>query len=119
MSTQPPKKAHCTVPIVTIGVNRDTALASERALINLDRANYPVVACLDFVNSPEPYRFSPQNLGVVLHALYPRPKGLITGTAVEDKELEAIKQVWNAYVETVIVKENLGGHCWVAVSSET
>lgn len=115
MSSYSNKKAHCNVPLVTIGVNRNTALETHQALINLDRANYHVVACLDFVNSPEAYRFSPQNLGVVLHALYPRPKGLVTGTAVGSEELESIKQIWDAYVENTIVKEQLGGHCWVAV----
>lgn len=120
MSTQQKQKApHCYVPIVAIGVNRGTALAVSDALKALDRSNYPLVACLDMHESPEEYQFSAHNLGAVLHALHPRPKGLITGTAVGDEMLEQINVVWQKYVDDVIVKEHLGGHCWVKVRRST
>lgn len=111
------KAPHCHVPLVAIGVNRDIALAVESALKSLNRSNYPLVACLDMHDSPIEYQYSPHNLSTVLRASHPRPKGLITGTAVTDEVLKEIEQVWEAYVESVIVEENLGGHCWVKVSS--
>ncbi len=111
--------AHCHVPVVAIGVNRDTAILTSSALQALNRSNYPLVACLDCKSTPEPYNFSLQNLGAVLYALYPRPKALVTGTAVSTASLAEIEKVWEEYVERVIAGEKLGGHCWVQVRRPT
>ena len=116
LASQRTKAPHCHVPLVAIGVNRSVASVTSDALKNLNRSNYPLVACLDMNESPKEYQFSAHNLGVVLHAIYPRPKGLITGTAVSDEMLEQIRVVWENYVVEVIDKEGLGGHCWVQVS---
>jgi hypothetical protein len=105
------------IPLVLIGVTRHTALASANALQALNRPNYQVVACLDSTESPKAFQFSPHNLGVVLHTLYPRPQGLVTGTAVTDDVLGDIAEVWDAYVRDVVESEGLNGACWVKVRS--
>lgn len=53
------KTPHCHVPLVAIGVNRSVASAVDSALKNLNRPNYPLVACLDMNESPSEYQFSP------------------------------------------------------------
>ena len=116
LASERTKTPHCHVPLLAIGVNRSVASVTSDALKNLNRSNYPLVACLDMNESPKEYQFSAHNLGAVLHASYPRLKGLITGTAVSDEMLEQVRVVWEKYVADVINKEGLGGHCWVQVS---
>lgn len=63
------------------------------------------------------YRFSPANLGTVLYALHPRPRILVTGTAVDGEIVESIESVWREYVKKVGEEEGEGEGrcCWVVV----
>ena len=83
------------VSAVIIGVHRSTAVASSAAFVGTP---YQLVAVLDLLESPEQYQYNPQNLGAVLHALHPRPRILITGTAVE-RIVPDVKAAWEEYVE--------------------
>ena len=90
------------IPALIIGVHRLTAIASAAAFVGTP---YHLVAVLDLFESPEQYQYSAQNLGTVLHALYPRPRILISGTAVE-KIVPEIRAVWKRYVEEILEKES-------------
>ena len=95
------------ISIVTIGVHRSTAEAVQNLF---EDTPYELVAILDTTESPKPYRYSPQNLGVTLHALFPRPRALVTGNAV-GALLPEIDPVWEEYVNGTGVDG-----IWVAVS---
>jgi hypothetical protein len=90
------------VPAVIIGVHRSTAIASSAAF---EGTPYQLVAVLDLFDSPEQYQYNAQNLGAVLHALHPRPRILITGTAVQ-RIVPEVKAVWEEYVEKVLQAES-------------
>lgn len=107
-----------SIPVVLIGVTRHTALFAQNAFVG---TSYRVAAVLDSTESPKPYQYSVANLGVVLHALHPRPRVLVTGTAVGGEMLEEIDGVWREYVEGALREEADRGKgkatCWVAVSA--
>jgi hypothetical protein len=98
-----------SIAVVMVGVTRDTALATGDTFFA--NTPYTVAAALDFTESPAPYQHSPTNLAVVLNTLNPRPRALITGTAVPDDLLPAIDQVWSEYVQ----RWQIDG-VWVALS---
>lgn len=85
------------IPVVMIGITRDTALATGDTFFQ--STPYNVAAALDCTESPVQCQYSPANLAVVLNALHPRPRALITGTAVQDDLLPSIEQAWKDYVE--------------------
>ncbi|KAK9417424.1 hypothetical protein SUNI508_08784 [Seiridium unicorne] len=97
------------IPVVVIGVTRGTALATGDAFFV--NTPYIVAAALDFTESPDPYQYSPTNLAIVLNCLHPRPRVLVTGTAVPDDLLPAIDQAWTEYVN----RWKVDG-AWVALS---
>lgn len=66
---------------------------------------YVMTAMIDFVETLEPYRYAPHNLGVVLHNLHPRSRALIIGIAVHPSLVDEITAVWNEYVDSVLKKE--------------
>ena len=76
---------------IIIGVHRKTALDTANAF---EGTPYQIVAVLDITESPSQYQYSQQNLGAVLYALHPRPRILITGTAVARIVPEA-KAIWD------------------------
>lgn len=90
------------VSAIIIGVHRSTAVASSAAF---EGTPYQLVAVLDLFESPEQYQYSPQNFGVILHALHPRPRILITGTAVE-RIVPEVKAVWDEYVDKILKVES-------------
>jgi hypothetical protein len=90
------------VSAVIIGVHRSTAVASSAAF---DGTSYRLAAILDLFESPEQYQYNAQNLGAVLHALHPRPRILITGTAVE-RIVPEVKAVWQEYVSQMLKAED-------------
>lgn len=97
-----------SIPAVFIGITRKTALDSSINL--LSGTPYYVAAVLDTTKAPQEYRFTPQNLGTVLYALHPRPRILVTGTAL-DETVASIERVWKEHVERL----EGGESCWVAV----
>jgi hypothetical protein len=90
------------IPAVIIGVHRSTAIASSAAF---QGTPYHLGAVLDLFESPEDYQYSSRNLGAVLHALHPRPRILITGTAVE-KIVPEVNAVWEQYVEKTLKSDS-------------
>lgn len=90
------------IPAVIIGVHRSTAV--ETAAI-FEGTPYQVAAVLDLHESPEQHQYNPQNLGTVLHALHPRPRILVSGTAVE-RIVPDVRAVWDEYVAKMLRAEN-------------
>lgn len=84
------------ISAVAIGIGRATA---EKTDIFFTNTPYKLVAIMDKTESPEALQYTPQNLAVVLNALFPRPRILITGTAIPDDLLPDIESVWDAYVK--------------------
>lgn len=64
-----------------------------------DIPQFKLSAILDLEESPLSLQYTPQNLAVVLNALHPRPRVLITGTAILDEMLPEIESTWADYVE--------------------
>ncbi|KAK4542050.1 hypothetical protein LTR36_007081 [Oleoguttula mirabilis] len=100
------------IPVVLVGITRHTALSTSSIVVGTP---YHAVAALDLTESPPAYHFSSQNLGVVLHTLYPRPRAVITGTGVSEEVMAAVGEAWKEYSEGVLEKEGLKGE-WVALS---
>lgn len=98
------------IPIVVIGVTRETALQISDFFTG---TSYQLAAILDLTESPKPYQYSPHNLGVTLHTLVPRPKVLVTGTAITPEIVAEIETVWKEYYETALRGEKSR---WVVVS---
>lgn len=107
MTTKP------TIPVVTVGITRHTAVLSADLFAGTP---YYLAAVLDLTESPKAHQYSPQNLGTVLHALFPRARALVCGTAVGEEILEEIKPVWEGYVNGMLREEGGGSSCWAAVS---
>jgi len=101
-----------TIPLVLIGVTRTTALHTANAFAGTP---YYVSAALDKTESPVAYQLSNHNLSVVLHASHPRPRGIITGTAVTGDELRLVERAWEEYKDGILVSRNQTG-VWVAIS---
>jgi hypothetical protein len=97
--------SHSNIPVIVIGVNRSTAVQTASIF---DNTPYYVAAIVDLNESPEQYQYSTQNLGTVLHALYPRPRVLVTGTAVE-RIVPGARKVWDEYVEGTLRVEDIDG----------
>lgn len=93
---------------VGIGINRSTA---EKTVALFDGTPYEIAAILDKAESPEALQYSSHNLAVVLNALYPRPRILVTGTALPEDMLPGIEEVWSDYAR----RWQVDG-IWVAMS---
>lgn len=90
------------IPAVIIGVHRSTAIASGTAF---NGTAYRLVAALDLFESPKQYQYNAGNLGAVLYALHPRPRILISGTAV-GRIVPEVKAVWKEYAEKALRAES-------------
>lgn len=106
---QPPQSEGTTIPLISIGVHR---LADLNAVLTEKGTPYRIVAFLDFdpATTPAAYQYSVHNLGVLLYALHPRPRGLLTGNAVEFVRegggvVEEVRGVWEGYVRDCLGKE--------------
>ncbi|KXT10394.1 hypothetical protein AC579_1200 [Pseudocercospora musae] len=104
--------ATASIAVVAIGMTRHTALQISSIF---DNTPYYVAAVLDFAEAPEQYRFSPQNLGAVLYSLKPRPRALVTGTAVDEETVRSIEPVWEDY-KARLGQDGIRRSCWVALS---
>lgn len=86
-------------PIHVVGIGYHRAVLEEGMVQALVDTPFKLIAVLDLEESPLTLQYSPQNLAVVLNALYPRPQVLITGTAILDEMLPGIELAWNQYVK--------------------
>ena len=66
-----------------------------------------MVAILDLTSERTAFRYTPYNLGVVLHTLHPRPKVLITGAAITAEMTAESVEVWEDYVREMGEAEGL------------
>lgn len=89
---------HDNIHIVVIGYHRSVI---EEGMVQAfaDTPTFNISAILDLEESPHSLQYSPQNLAVVLNALHPRPRVLITGTAILDEMLPEIESTWSKYVK--------------------
>jgi hypothetical protein len=92
------------IGVMGIGVYRHVAATMETTF---QQTPYRMVAILDLTSEPESFRYSPHNLGVVLHTLIPRPQVLVTGAAISGEMTRESIRVWEAYVKQLGVKDTL------------
>ena len=86
------------ISIVVIAAHRTLGYKLMAPLF--ENTPYSISAFLDFKMSPEPYRYTPHNLGVVLNALLPRPRALVIGNNVDVKIVNEVELVWKDYVKS-------------------
>lgn len=96
------------ITAVLIGSHRSTADKQDESFAGTP---YKVVAILDMSESLEGLQYSAQNLAILLNALHPPPRILITGTAVPDSKLPDIQTIWNDFTR----RWQVDG-IWVAMS---
>jgi hypothetical protein len=94
-----------SIPVVIIGWGRENGVVFMPKIFTEHNSPYVMTAMMDFEETLEPYRYSPHNLGVILHNLHPRPRALIIGIAVPPSLTDEMTAVWNEYVESVLKKE--------------
>ncbi|GME39182.1 uncharacterized protein BKA55DRAFT_697207 [Neofusicoccum parvum] len=92
-----------SIPLVVIGYGRKNAEIFMPPLY--EDTPYVMIACMDLAETKKPYQYTPHNLAVVLHNLFPRPKALVVGIAVDPSLMEEMDNVWQEYVESVLKKE--------------
>ncbi|KAL1615841.1 hypothetical protein SLS56_011663 [Neofusicoccum ribis] len=95
-----------SIPLVVIGYARKIAEIFMPPLY--EDTPYVMIACMDLAETKKPYQYTPHNLAVVLHNLFPRPKALVVGIAVDPSFMEEMDNVWQEYVESVLKKETDG-----------
>lgn len=100
------------VPVVIIGWGRENGVVFMPKIFAEHKSPYVMTAMMDFEETLEPYRYSPHNLGVVLHNLHPRPRALIIGIAVPPSLTDEITAVWNEYVGSFLKKEFKDDQDW-------
>lgn len=98
--------------MVVIGWGRKVGVTFVPKVFSDHKTPYTMTSMVDFVETPEQYRYSPQNLGVVLHNLHPRPRALVVGIAVSPSLTDEITAVWNEYVDTVLKQEFAENNEW-------
>lgn len=105
------------------GCHRPRAWAwNQRHSTYFENTPYYVAACMDLTEVDEEYRYSPHNLGVILHNLHPRPRALLIAIAVDPSYTQPIERVWNEYVNKVLKLEKNDSRGWqenVCVSVST
>ncbi|EKG08993.1 hypothetical protein MPH_14044 [Macrophomina phaseolina MS6] len=94
-----------SIPLVIIGWGRENGVVFMPKVFEDHNTPYEMTAMIDFVETLEPYRYSPHNLGVVLHNLHPRPRALVIGIAVPPSLVAEMTAVWSEYVDSVLKKE--------------
>lgn len=94
-----------SIPLVVIGWGRENGIIFMPKIFSEHQPSYVMTAMIDFVETLEPYRYSPQTLGAVLHNLHPRPRALFIGIAVPPSLVDEMTGVWNEYVDTVLKEE--------------
>ncbi|MCJ1454647.1 hypothetical protein MMC28_005000 [Mycoblastus sanguinarius] len=92
------------IPIVALGVYRHVATKIDPLFAPTP---YRMVAILDLTSERTAFRYTPYNLGVVLHTLHPRPKVLITGAAITAEMTAESVEVWEDYVREMGEAEGL------------
>ncbi|KAH7146630.1 hypothetical protein B0J13DRAFT_473497 [Dactylonectria estremocensis] len=94
-----------SISVVVIGWGRENGIIFMPRLFKEHKTPYVMTAMIDFVETLEPYRYSPKNLGAILHNLHPRPRALVIGIAVPPALVPEITGVWNEYIDTVLKEE--------------
>ena len=93
------------IPVVVIGWGRKNGVTLTPDIFLNHNSTYTMTAMMDFAETLEQYRYSPQNLGAILHNLHPRPRALVVGIAVPTSLTDEITAVWNEYVDTALKKD--------------
>lgn len=92
------------INVVALGVYRHVAASMDTTFLNTP---YRMTAILDLTGEPAAFRYNAHNLGVVLHALQPRPQVFITGAAISEAMTRESIEVWEAYVKITGTKGTL------------
>ena len=91
------------VPLVVIGYGRKNGVKFMPELF--EKTPYTMTAFLGLVETKNPYLYTPYNLATVLHNLYPRPRALIIGIAIDRSYLAEMENAWSEYVQDVLKEE--------------
>jgi hypothetical protein len=92
------------ISVVGLGVYRHVAATMD---LTFQNTPYCMAAILDLNSEPGAFTYTPHNLGVVLHALLPRPQVFITGAAISSEMTRESIEVWNSYVKNLEVENTL------------
>jgi hypothetical protein len=93
-----------SIGVVGLGVYRNVAVSMDTTFSNTP---YHMAAVVDLSNKIEAFRYTPHNLGVVLHCLQPRPQCFVTGAAISEEMTNESIQVWDEYVKATGLKQTL------------
>ncbi|KUJ16193.1 uncharacterized protein LY89DRAFT_782491 [Mollisia scopiformis] len=93
-----------TVGVVGLGVYRHVAASTDTTFENTP---YRMAAIVDLSNPPEAFRYTPHNLGVVLHCLQPRPLVFVTGAAISHEMTNESIRVWEEFVKATGTEKTL------------
>lgn len=99
-----------TVFTVVIGYKRSNGVAGMPALFK--DIPYTLSSFPDVFDSRKPHLYTPHNLGTLLESLHPRPWALIVGPAIRPSLVPEIKAVWDAYVEGVLMRDEIYDDEW-------
>jgi hypothetical protein len=91
-----------TISVVALGVYREVAASTD-----FQGGPYRLAAILDLTSEPSAFNYNPHNLGVVLHALHPRPQVFITGAAITSAMTNDSIEVWETYVKALGIENAL------------
>lgn len=92
------------IPVVAFGVYRHVAATTVDLFLNTP---YTMAAIVDLNIEPSAFRYTPHNLGVVLHTLIPRPQVFITGAMITEEMTYESIAVWEKYVIDCKVEKTL------------
>jgi len=90
-----------SISIVALGVYRHVAASLSAPFLNTP---YRVAASLDLKSEPVEFTYTTHNLGVVLRALEPRPRVLITGLAITKEMTEEAIGQFESYVKSLDIQ---------------
>lgn len=68
---------------------------------------FRMTAILDLASQPATLRYTPHNLGVILHNLHPTPKVFIIGAAISGGMTAESITVWESYVRETKEQDSL------------
>ena len=99
-----------SISVVGLGVYRHVAVSTDTTF---EGTPYRMAAVLDLTNDTETFRYTPHNLGAVLHTLVPRPQVFVTGAAISEAMTNESIAVWEGFVkatgspETILINVGL------------
>lgn len=92
------------ISVVGLGVYRQVAASMDSTFENTP---YRMAAVVDLTSHIGAFRYTPHNLGVVLHCLQPRPQAFVTGAAISEAMTNESIRVWEEFVEATGTEDTM------------